>query len=66
VESGTDAFVVEPVPQIAGALRKESGKLSGSVALRFGFDLLANVLKMPKLLFRDKILVEAASRATDD
>jgi hypothetical protein len=55
VESGTDAFVAQPVSEIAGALRKEGGKLSGLVALRFGLDLLANVLKMPKSLFRDKL-----------
>jgi hypothetical protein len=41
---GTNAFVVEPFPQVAGAVRKEGGKLSGLVALRFGLDLLANVL----------------------
>jgi len=55
MESGTNAFVVEPFPQITGALRKKGGKLSGPVALRFGFDLLANVLKMQKSLFRDKL-----------
>jgi hypothetical protein len=41
---GTNAFVVEPFPQVAGAVRKEGGELSGLVALRFGLDLLAKVL----------------------
>ena len=53
---GTNAFVVEPFPQVAGAARKEGGELSGLVALRFGLDLLANVLNVGKSLFRDKLL----------
>jgi len=49
---GTNAFVVEPFPQVAGAGRKEGGELSGPVALCFSLDLLANVLNIEKSLFR--------------
>ena len=45
MESGTNAFVVQPFPEIAGALREENGKLCGLAGLRFSLDLLADVLK---------------------
>lgn len=55
VEGGTNALLVEQVPQIVGAIREESGQFSGAVALRFRLDLLAHVLKITKYLFRDKL-----------
>jgi hypothetical protein len=55
MESGTNAFLVQPFSEIAGAVRKENGKLPGLAALRFGPDLLADVLKIAKCLFRDKL-----------
>jgi hypothetical protein len=45
VEGGAKAFVVQPFPEIAGALREENGKLCGLAGLRFSLDLLADVLK---------------------
>jgi len=57
LEGGTNAFVVQPFQQIAGAIRKENGKLLGLAALRLSLDLLADVLKFVDSLFRDKILI---------
>jgi hypothetical protein len=50
MEGGTNTLLVEPIPQIIGAVREESGQFSGPVALRFGLDLLANVLKITKII----------------
>jgi len=49
---GTNAFVVEPFPQVAGAARKERRRIIWAGAWRFSLDLLANVLNIEKSLFR--------------
>jgi hypothetical protein len=57
VEGGANALVVQPLSEIAGAVREKNGKLSGFAALRVSLDLLADVLKFAELLFRDKLLI---------
>jgi hypothetical protein len=55
MEGRAHTFLVQPLPENPRALRKENGELFGLVALRFGLDLLADVLKTAQLLFRDKL-----------